>query len=190
MHKRLLFALTAATAAASAGAQTKWDLPAAYPANNCFYSGSNGGVSDPDRGFKPMRGYANFHSTEAKTFLGHTIAAQTTADPAASLREALDTLAAHPNVGPFIGKQLIQRLGISGANLLQQSLGLFGWRPVGGHGDALLERARRWTFYTRRGQQGDGFGQISCNRRATRATTWCRTGGPPTPITILSRRSP
>jgi uncharacterized protein (DUF1800 family) len=86
-----------------------WDCPA-YPANNCFYSGSNGGVSDPDRSFKPMRGYANFHSTEAKTFLGHTIAAQTTADPTASLREALDTLAAHPNVGPFIGKQLIQRL--------------------------------------------------------------------------------
>jgi hypothetical protein len=27
-----------------------------------------------------------------------------------SLKEALDTLAAHPNVGPFIGKQLIQRL--------------------------------------------------------------------------------
>jgi len=86
-----------------------WDCPA-FPANNCFYSGSNSGVSDPDRSFKPMRGYANFHSTEAKTFLGRTIAAQTTADPAASLRDALDTLAAHPNVGPFIGKQLIQRL--------------------------------------------------------------------------------
>jgi len=86
-----------------------WDCPA-YPANNCFYSGSNSGVSDPDRSFKPMRGYANFHSTEAKTFLGRTIAAQTTADPAASLRDALDTLAGHPNVGPFIGKQLIQRL--------------------------------------------------------------------------------
>lgn len=86
-----------------------WDCPA-YPANNCFYSGSNSGVSDPDRSFKPMRGYANFHSTEAKTFLGRTIAAQTTADPAGSLRDALDTLAAHPNVGPFIGKQLIQRL--------------------------------------------------------------------------------
>jgi uncharacterized protein (DUF1800 family) len=57
-----------------------------------------------------MRGYPNFHSTEAKAFLGRTIAAQATADPAASLREALDALAGHPNVGPFIGKQLIQRL--------------------------------------------------------------------------------
>lgn len=86
-----------------------WDCPA-FPANNCFYSGSNSGVSDPDRTFKPMRGYANFHSTEVKSFLGRTIAAQGTADPVASLRDALDTLASHPNVGPFIGKQLIQRL--------------------------------------------------------------------------------
>lgn len=34
MHKRHMFALAATTVAASAGAQTKWDLPAAYPANN------------------------------------------------------------------------------------------------------------------------------------------------------------
>ncbi|HSC01093.1 MAG TPA: DUF1800 family protein, partial [Burkholderiaceae bacterium] len=32
------------------------------------------------------------------------------ADPNASLKTALDTLYNHPNVGPFIGKQLIQRL--------------------------------------------------------------------------------
>ena len=86
-----------------------WDCPA-YPVNSCFTSGSSGGVSDPDRYFKPMRGYAQYHSTEIKTFLGTTIAAQSPADPAASLRLALDRLAGHPNVGPFVGKQLIQRL--------------------------------------------------------------------------------
>jgi uncharacterized protein (DUF1800 family) len=86
-----------------------WACPA-YPANSCFYSGSNNNISDPDRAFKDMLGYPGFHSTESKTFLGRTIAAQTTADPVASLRDALDTLAGHPNVGPFIGKQLIQRL--------------------------------------------------------------------------------
>ena len=86
-----------------------WDCPGA-PASGCFYSGSLSGVSDPDRHFKPMIGYPSFHSTEAKAFLGRTIAAQTTADPRASLQEALDTLANHPNIGPFIGKQLIQRL--------------------------------------------------------------------------------
>jgi len=86
-----------------------WACPAA-PANNCFFNGSSGGVSDPDRTFKPMVAYPQFHSTDAKSFLGTTIAAQATADPQASLRAALDTLHRHPNVGPFIGRQLIQRL--------------------------------------------------------------------------------
>ena len=35
---------------------------------------------------------------------------RTSADPEASLKVALDALHQHPNVGPFIGKQLIQRL--------------------------------------------------------------------------------
>jgi uncharacterized protein (DUF1800 family) len=39
-----------------------------------------------------------------------TIPASTTADPAGDLKIALDTLFNHPNVGPFISRQLIQRL--------------------------------------------------------------------------------
>ena len=39
-----------------------------------------------------------------------TIAVQTKTDPDASLKTALDTLAGHANVGPFIGRQLTQRL--------------------------------------------------------------------------------
>ncbi len=85
-----------------------WACPD-WPDNSCFFSGSNNGQSDPDRGFKPMLGYPQYHSTEAKSFLGTTIAVQGTSDPTASLKVALDTLAAHPNVGPFIGRQLIQR---------------------------------------------------------------------------------
>jgi uncharacterized protein (DUF1800 family) len=86
-----------------------WACPD-WPDNNCFSSGSNNGISDPDRTFKPMLGYGQYHSTEEKRFLSATIAPQTLSDPTASLRVALDTLAAHPNVGPFIGRQLIQRL--------------------------------------------------------------------------------
>ena len=86
-----------------------WACPAA-PANSCFFSGSSNNVSDPDRAFKPMVAYAQFHSTEVKAFLGTTVPAQATADPTASLRAALDALHRHPNVGPFIGRQLIQRL--------------------------------------------------------------------------------
>jgi uncharacterized protein (DUF1800 family) len=86
-----------------------WSCPE-WPDSSCFYWGSMDGMSDPDRAFNPMLGYPQFHAKEEKTFLGVTVAAQSTADPVASLQTALDTLAAHPNVGPFIGKQLIQRL--------------------------------------------------------------------------------
>ena len=48
------------------------------------------------------------HENGAKTFLGTTIPAGT--DGMTSRSIALDTLSADPNVGPFIGCQLIQRL--------------------------------------------------------------------------------
>ncbi|MDO9091777.1 MAG: DUF1800 domain-containing protein [Rubrivivax sp.] len=86
-----------------------WACPD-WPDNSCFSNGAANGASDPDRSFKAMLAYPQYHSTEEKRFLGATVAAQDTSDPAASLRVALDTLANHPNVGPFIGRQLIQRL--------------------------------------------------------------------------------
>jgi uncharacterized protein (DUF1800 family) len=64
--------------------------------------------SNPEWAHTPMRFIAERHSPEAKRFLGATIAAGT--DGPTSLRIALDTLFRHPNTGPFIGKQLIQRL--------------------------------------------------------------------------------
>ncbi len=67
-----------------------------------------GRVSDPDRDVQPMQGYLQFHSMSEKRFLGATIAANT--GPDESLRVALDTLFTHRNVGPFFGRQLIQRL--------------------------------------------------------------------------------
>jgi len=51
---------------------------------------------------------ASDHSTLAATFLGTTIPANT--DGATALKTALDTLFNHPNVGPFFGKQMIQKL--------------------------------------------------------------------------------
>ena len=81
-----------------------------WPDNACFSNGNANGNSDPDRYFKPMLGYPQYHSAEEKRFLGTLVNAQSLPDPPASLKAALDTLAAHANVGPFIGKQLIQRL--------------------------------------------------------------------------------
>jgi len=69
-----------------------------------------GSYQSPDRFWRPMQGYSQFHSVSEKRFLGQTVPAQSKADPAASMKAAMDTLAAHPNVGPFIGRQLIQRL--------------------------------------------------------------------------------
>ena len=57
---------------------------------------------------RPMVVNASKHSTLQKRFLGVTIAAGTPAKE--SLRIALDTLFNHPNVGPFLARQLIQRL--------------------------------------------------------------------------------
>ena len=48
------------------------------------------------------------HESGAKTFLGTTIPAGTSGPQSLSL--ALDAIFAHPNVAPFISKQLIQRL--------------------------------------------------------------------------------
>ena len=48
------------------------------------------------------------HSTLAVSFLGCDIAADTPGE--AALKTALDHLFAHPNVGPFFGKQMIQRM--------------------------------------------------------------------------------
>ncbi len=64
-----------------------------------------------DRYRLPLVMDANRHSPEAKTFLGFTIPANT--DGVTTLQLALDTIAAHPNVGPYIGRQLIQRLVMS-----------------------------------------------------------------------------
>jgi uncharacterized protein (DUF1800 family) len=79
--------------------QTEWD---------CF----NGATSclDPEGAYRPMVPYPNYHSTSATSFLGVAVPARTGSDPQADLKIALDTLANHKNVAPFISKQLIQRL--------------------------------------------------------------------------------
>lgn len=65
-------------------------------------------TSTPDLHKTPMFQNAGDHETGAKTFLGTTIPAGT--DGVASLKIALDTIFAHPNVAPFVSKQLIQHL--------------------------------------------------------------------------------
>lgn len=74
-------------------------------------------IPDPESVRRPMTADSTrwafpratgFHEAGAKTFLGLTIPANTSA--AESLRLALDHLFNHPNVGPFFARQMIQRL--------------------------------------------------------------------------------
>ena len=59
----------------------------------------------------PMQMYNEAHSPFSKTFLGNTISAGLPGDE--TVRAALDILFNHPNVAPFISKQLIQRMTTS-----------------------------------------------------------------------------
>ncbi|MDH5538985.1 MAG: DUF1800 domain-containing protein [Rhizobacter sp.] len=76
----------------------------------------NGGNANAERDWQPMQAYnrytanTDYHSVSAKNFLGVSIPAQATPDPEGDLKIALDTFFNHPNTGPFIGRQLIQRL--------------------------------------------------------------------------------
>ncbi|QHI98014.1 DUF1800 family protein [Xylophilus rhododendri] len=68
------------------------------------------GLQVPSKDFtrRPMSLSASLHSTLEVNFLGTKIPAGTSGEAARKI--ALDTLFNHPNVGPFIARQLIQRL--------------------------------------------------------------------------------
>lgn len=69
-----------------------------------------GGSKDAAAYTHAMIPYEAYHSISAKGFLGVTIPASATPDTAGDVKAALDTLFNHPNTGPFISRQLIQRL--------------------------------------------------------------------------------
>jgi len=67
-----------------------------------------GGTPYAARSWTPMQMYPAYHSSMPKNFLGVSLGSAGSGE--ADLKVALDTLFNHPNVGPFIGRQLIQRL--------------------------------------------------------------------------------
>ena len=69
---------------------------------------AGGDTSTPEYQRRPMIQMPANHELGTKTFLGVTIPAGTAGED--SLRLALDAIYAHPNVGPFWSRQLIQRL--------------------------------------------------------------------------------
>ncbi|KUR73714.1 hypothetical protein AQZ52_01730 [Novosphingobium fuchskuhlense] len=71
---------------------------------NCFCQPP----AEPAVQMKPMEGNNSYHSSSEKKFLGVTIKAGAT-KPITDLKVVMNRLVRHPNVGPFIGRQLIQR---------------------------------------------------------------------------------
>ena len=69
----------------------------------------NGDFYQHAKEMKPLKMYEEFHSTGEKRLLNGAVvpAGQTGMQ---DIESAIDNLFNHPNVGPFIGKQLIQRL--------------------------------------------------------------------------------
>lgn len=86
-----------------------WNIPGDQSntawSNCCAYVGTGFGED-----ILPMQSFPNHHSTEEKDFLGVTIPTQSNPDPVGDLKIALDTLFDHPNLPPFVCKQLIQHL--------------------------------------------------------------------------------
>ena len=91
--------------------------------------------AEPGYAQRPMVFNPALHSGLAAQFLGTTVAAGS--DGKLALKAALDAIANHANVGPFIGRQLIQRLVTSnpGADYVGRVAAAFNDNGAGQRGD-------------------------------------------------------
>jgi len=94
----------------------KWECPSTLPA--CTFTNTRPQIA-PVLGYnqvRPMRLYPEQHDTGSKLVLSYSgVALPNATIPAGQtgtqdLKDALDNVFNHPNVGPFISKQLIQKL--------------------------------------------------------------------------------
>jgi uncharacterized protein (DUF1800 family) len=135
--------------------------------------------STPDRWRRPMVVNAGTHENGTKAFLGTTIPANTPGIE--SLRLALDAIFAHPNVAPFISKQLIQRLVTSNpsAAYVTRIVTVFENNGAGVRGDLrAVVRAILLDPEARDGasaQTSASFGKL--REPVTRLTGWARAFG-------------
>ena len=88
----------------------KWACAQGSPANCSFTNTRATGANQ----ILPMQAFPEQHDTGTKKILSYGAAARTTIPagqpPAQDLRDALDNIVGHPNIAPFISKQLIQKL--------------------------------------------------------------------------------
>jgi uncharacterized protein (DUF1800 family) len=149
---------------------------------------------------RPMAFTARNHSTLEARFLGTTVAAGTAGPDA--LKIALDALFNHANVGPFIGRQLIQRLVTSNPSpaYLKRVSDVFANNGAGVRGDMKSVFAAVLLDDEARGPAGlsdANFGRL--REPMLRLVQWGRTFGvtsvsdrwnigiPPTPARAWAR---
>lgn len=141
--------------------------------------------STPARHQQPMSNTASNHETGVKNFLGSSVPAGT--DGLTSLRQALDIIFAHPNVPPFIAKQLIQRLVTSNPSpgYVSRIASVFANNGSGTRGDLravvraiLLDSEARDDSVA----QGLGFGKL--RTPINRLTAWARGFGATSPSDV------
>jgi uncharacterized protein (DUF1800 family) len=93
---------------------TGWSWAYDNPTDATFWANPSSFTTGAARvDIRPMHNYANFHAPQEKLLFSgkpHALRIPAGTSGPESVRLALDTLFKHPNVGPFIGKQLIQRL--------------------------------------------------------------------------------
>jgi uncharacterized protein (DUF1800 family) len=156
---------------------TGWDFDQTQNVNT-IAPGSSRNIPNTVYTRIPMRLTAGNHSTLAASFLGTTVPADT--DGVAALNTALDTLFNHPNVGPFFGKQMIQRLVTSNPSpaYVARVASVFNNNGSGVRGDLravfsavlLDDEARSPT-----GLSQNGFGKL--REPIVRMVQWGRTFG-------------
>nr|WP_297531957.1 DUF1800 domain-containing protein [uncultured Roseateles sp.] len=129
---------------------------------------------------RPMRQNASRFSTGDKKVLDAVIPA--TADGAAAMKMALDTLSAHPNVGPFIGRQLIQRLVASNPSpaYVQRVAAVFDNNGKGVRGD-LRAVIKAILLDTEARQRSTAPGGGKLREPLQRMIQWARTVGMSSP---------
>ncbi len=84
-----------------------WTFASQNPANPKQFQ--NADENQDSNWTTPMRAFPSMHSPEPKKLLG-SVTLPGGQSPEKDLKDALDTIFNHPNVGPFICRQLIQRL--------------------------------------------------------------------------------
>lgn len=162
----------------SGGAALETYMPADVSGLARVFTGltySSASSTAPDRYRVPMVMVAANHEAGASTFLGTTIPAGT--EGMAAVKLALDAIFAHPNVAPFVSRQLIQRLVTSNPSpaYVGRVAGVFADNGSGVRGDLkAVVRAILLDAEARADPAGAATSAGRLREPVTRLTNWAR----------------